>query len=363
MRALRTPIVPIPTGSANSLNLSLQGAADVFDVHLACLNVIKGIVTPIDLMSVLLQPSGVRRFGFLSIAIGLMYDLDIGTEGLRWMGDVRFVLGAVRGFISRKNVRCRVHMKVVEADKLEMVKHARERVKEQDEEKAARLAQRPTLSVGTGAEALRAKSDESAEYHTPATTTPLSVETTATDSTAELHGAQNGIQDTATSPSSPSAVPGGSGQSAAHSELTEESLAAQNAANLEAPSETIDGGSARMQQVESEQDHGGAMPPQRPLEPDSTWRTIETRSSGASQATKATGLASKVGPSATAENRGTWHDGEGLIYLLYVWRFRSVHADLCSAGIMPWASRDLLQWPVATSGQGVIDVVFQSMVR
>lgn len=33
----------------------------------------------------------------MSVAIGLMADLDIGTEHLRWMGDTRFVYGFLRG--------------------------------------------------------------------------------------------------------------------------------------------------------------------------------------------------------------------------------------------------------------------------
>lgn len=34
-----------------------------------------------------------------------------------------------------------------------------------------------------------------------------------------------------------------------------------------------------------------------------------------------------------------------------------------SAGTMPWVSRDLMQWPVATGNEGLIDVVVQSVVR
>ena len=33
-----------------------------------------------------------------------------------------------------------------------------------------------------------------------------------------------------------------------------------------------------------------------------------------------------------------------------------------STGSMPWAARDLMQWPVATAGQGVIDLVVQTIV-
>ena len=33
---------------------------------------------------------------FMSQAIGLMADIDLGTETLRWMGDARFMLGFLR---------------------------------------------------------------------------------------------------------------------------------------------------------------------------------------------------------------------------------------------------------------------------
>ena len=38
-----------------------------------------------------------RVFSYFSVALGLMADLDLGTEHLRWMGDVRFVVGYLQG--------------------------------------------------------------------------------------------------------------------------------------------------------------------------------------------------------------------------------------------------------------------------
>lgn len=55
-----------------------------------------------------------------------MVDLDIGTEHLRWMGDMRFVLGFIKGIASSKNFKCRLRLKVVEDDKVEMARKARE---------------------------------------------------------------------------------------------------------------------------------------------------------------------------------------------------------------------------------------------
>lgn len=42
-KALKTPIAPIPTGSANGMCINLMGVEETFNVPLACLNVIKGV--------------------------------------------------------------------------------------------------------------------------------------------------------------------------------------------------------------------------------------------------------------------------------------------------------------------------------
>ena len=49
----------------------------------------------VDLFSV--TQGGKRTVSFMSQSLGLMADLDIGTENLRWMGDARFVFGFLRG--------------------------------------------------------------------------------------------------------------------------------------------------------------------------------------------------------------------------------------------------------------------------
>ena len=38
-----------------------------------------------------------RSVSFMSQAVGLMADLDIGTDNLRWMGETRFMYGLLRG--------------------------------------------------------------------------------------------------------------------------------------------------------------------------------------------------------------------------------------------------------------------------
>ncbi|KAI9509619.1 ATP-NAD kinase-like domain-containing protein [Russula earlei] len=100
MKAFRMPIAPIPAGSGNATSLNLLGTKDGLDVASATLNAVKGRPMAIDLLSIL--QSGKRTFSFLSQCVGLMADLDLGTEHLRWMGSNRFVYGYLRGVMSRK---------------------------------------------------------------------------------------------------------------------------------------------------------------------------------------------------------------------------------------------------------------------
>lgn len=55
-----------------------------------------------------------------------MVDLDIGTENIRWMGDIRFTLGFIKGVATSHNHKCRIRMKVLAEDKVEMARAARE---------------------------------------------------------------------------------------------------------------------------------------------------------------------------------------------------------------------------------------------
>lgn len=378
--ALQVPIVPIPTGSANSLNLALQGPDDAFDIHLACLNIIKGIVTPIDLMSVLLLPSGRRRWSFCSLAFGLMYDLDIGTEPYRWMGDTRFVLGAIISAIHMRHYKTRIWMRVVESDKLEMVKHARERVREQEEAKAARLACRPDLTldmssamqnmrVTNGRKSIESFSTAAPLHHTPRSSlstarpfaTPISPSNTTSPAnsassvpkkgpagshsslplikkaTAGSHSslplAKKAVEAPSTStsslprksskPSSPLSsplVPAANGEfnedSVGPADTNGEDAVEPDAAAAQGYGDRVVEEPERLPNGQAPTDGAqeGAMPEHEILEPDSTWRMVETRGSGASKATRAGGLASKVAQD-TSAMKGTWVDGESMSYL------------------------------------------------
>ncbi|KAJ3725910.1 ATP-NAD kinase-like domain-containing protein [Lentinula raphanica] len=117
-RALRMPIAPIPTGSGNGLSLNLLGLEDGLDVVAATLNIIKGSPMPVDVFS--FTQNGKRTISFMSQALGLMADVDLGTEDLRWMGDSRFMYGLFRGLIKFKPCDVQLSYKAVEQDKRKM---------------------------------------------------------------------------------------------------------------------------------------------------------------------------------------------------------------------------------------------------
>ncbi|BEI82958.1 hypothetical protein CcaverHIS002_0308260 [Cutaneotrichosporon cavernicola] len=144
-KALRIPLAPLPTGSACAACTNLFGPKNTFNVLLATLNVIKGQPMPIDLQSVVLLPSLERRVSFLSVALGLMVDLDIGTENLRWIGDSRFLYGYLRGIMQNKSCKARIQLNIVDDDKEKMAREAVE----------AAAADRGPKTVGGGTDPLQ----------------------------------------------------------------------------------------------------------------------------------------------------------------------------------------------------------------
>lgn len=102
-QACQIPFAMLPTGSGNALSAN----TGMWDVVTAAHAICKGRTHPIDIMSVL-QPPSKRYFAFLCLNFGLISNLDIGTEHLRWMGGIRFTLGAVQQIMLSKTHAARV---------------------------------------------------------------------------------------------------------------------------------------------------------------------------------------------------------------------------------------------------------------
>lgn len=154
VEALQMPMIPIPAGSGNALSVNLLGPEQGFNLALASLTAIKGLPLPLDIC-VVTQPRATqppkkarpgtlgrnarRRpsaspdlaqavdadptilstapelpyeqyYSFLSQAIGLMADIDLGTEHLRALGDTRFIVGYIGGVLA--NAECPIDIDV-----------------------------------------------------------------------------------------------------------------------------------------------------------------------------------------------------------------------------------------------------------
>ncbi|XP_053712257.1 sphingosine kinase 1-like [Synchiropus splendidus] len=96
--AIGTPLGILPGGSGNALAASLHhysGASPVFSKELlvSCgFLLCRGLVSRMDLVSVQLG-SGTRLFSFLSLAWGIVADVDIESERYRHVGSARFTVG------------------------------------------------------------------------------------------------------------------------------------------------------------------------------------------------------------------------------------------------------------------------------
>ncbi|UPL03762.1 hypothetical protein LCI18_014696 [Fusarium solani-melongenae] len=106
----------IPCGSGNAFSCNLYGS---HRASFAALAIIKGVVTPMDLVSV---TSGSNRIiSFLSQTLGIIAESDLGTEHLRWMGSARFEVGVLQRMFKRTCYPCDLAVKV-EIDEKESVK-------------------------------------------------------------------------------------------------------------------------------------------------------------------------------------------------------------------------------------------------
>lgn len=110
-------VAHVPCGSGNAMSCNLYGS---HKPSFAALAIIKGVVTPLDLVSV---TQGDRRFvSFLSQALGIIAESDLGTEHLRWMGSLRFDFGVISRLFRRRCYPCDIAVKV-EYEKNDVKQH------------------------------------------------------------------------------------------------------------------------------------------------------------------------------------------------------------------------------------------------
>ena len=116
-------VVQLPCGSGNAMSMNLNGTASP---SLAAVAVVKGKRTSLDLMSI--TQGEKRSVSFLSQSIGLVAEVDLGTDHLRWMGDVRFTYGFLIRLLEKTIYPCDIALKVVSADKAAIREHFRKHI-------------------------------------------------------------------------------------------------------------------------------------------------------------------------------------------------------------------------------------------
>ncbi|KAI1382922.1 sphingoid long chain base kinase [Hypoxylon trugodes] len=127
-KALRqVAIAHMPCGSGNAMSCNLNGT---HKASIAALAIVKGVRTPMDLMSV---TQGDRRtLSFLSQSVGIIAECDLGTENLRWLGAARFHVGLIQRIFSKKVYPCDIAMKVEIPEKADIKAHYKREQTESD---------------------------------------------------------------------------------------------------------------------------------------------------------------------------------------------------------------------------------------
>lgn len=145
-------VAHLPCGSGNAMCWNLNGTGSV---SMAALCIVKGLRTPLDLMSVTQGTD--RHISFLSQSFGIIAECDLGTDHLRWMGDFRFTYGFLVRLFGQTVWPCKVAVKV-EIDSKERIKAhykagAQKRFQDQREE-TKQCTGLPPLKYGTAADPL-----------------------------------------------------------------------------------------------------------------------------------------------------------------------------------------------------------------
>lgn len=124
-RALeKVAVVQLPCGSGNAMSWNLYGTESP---SMAALCTVKGIITPLDLISITQGTS--RTLSFLTQSIGMVAETDLGTDHLRWMGSQRFTYGVLVRLIGKTVYPCDVAVKVEIEGKSTIREHYRQEMK------------------------------------------------------------------------------------------------------------------------------------------------------------------------------------------------------------------------------------------
>ena len=145
-RALaKVAVVQLPCGSGNAMSLNLNGTDSN---SLSALCVVKGIRTPMDLVSV--TQGDTRILSFLSQAVGIVAEVDLSTDNIRWMGSARFTYGFFVRLYRKAIYPCDLAVKVEIDGKDEVNDYYRTQSRIRDSIEERRRNPEPLLSPKPG---------------------------------------------------------------------------------------------------------------------------------------------------------------------------------------------------------------------
>ena len=104
------------------MSLNLLGTDST---SLAALAIVKGCKTSLDLTSI--TQGRKRMLSFLSQAVGIVAEVDLGTDNLRWMGSARFTFGFFARIMRKTVYPCELAIKV-DVEKEDIKSHFRRRI-------------------------------------------------------------------------------------------------------------------------------------------------------------------------------------------------------------------------------------------
>lgn len=119
----RIAVTHVPCGSGNAMSCNLSGTSSP---SLATLAIIKGLPTPLDLVSI--TQGGTRTLSFLSQSVGIVAESDLATEHLRWMGMMRFNVGFLMRLAGKRVYPCDIAVGVAIEGKEEIKNHYRREI-------------------------------------------------------------------------------------------------------------------------------------------------------------------------------------------------------------------------------------------
>ena len=119
----KVAVVQLPCGTGNAMSWNLNGTDST---SIAALCIVKGIRTPLDLTSITQGRN--RTLSFLSQSVGIVAEVDCGTEHLRWMGSARFTYGFLVRLLRKTVYPCELAVKVEISTKAKIKDHYRREI-------------------------------------------------------------------------------------------------------------------------------------------------------------------------------------------------------------------------------------------